>query len=110
MVAAAGAGPKPIPYRALTAESLAEAITFCLTPEAGTAAGAISTMMRTESGVKNAVKSFHANLPNGDMQCDFFPEQSAAWTYRGNKSMKISKMAASILTQNLRLKRADLKM
>lgn len=110
MVAAAGAGPKPIPYKSLTAESLAEAISFCLTPEAETAALAISAKMKTESGVKAAVQSFHSHLPMEGMQCDFFPDQSAAWTYRGQKSMKMSKKAAGILTERMKIERADLRL
>jgi hypothetical protein len=109
MVAAAGAGPNPIPYKSLTAENLAEAITFCLIPEAGKAASAISDTMKTESGVKSAVQSFHANLPKDNMQCDFFPDQSAAWTYRGQKSIKMSKMAASILMQKWEVERTELR-
>jgi hypothetical protein len=110
MVAAAGAGPTPIPYKSLTAGSLSEAISFCLTPGAENAANVISTKMKTESGVKTAVQSFHANLPKADMQCDILPDQTAAWTYRGQRSIKMSKMAAGILTENKKIEPADLKL
>ncbi|ESU10545.1 hypothetical protein FGSG_12581, partial [Fusarium graminearum PH-1] len=38
MVHAGGAGPDPIPFKALNNSNLAEAILFCLTPEASAAA------------------------------------------------------------------------
>ncbi|KAJ9662528.1 hypothetical protein H2201_006016 [Coniosporium apollinis] len=111
MVAAAGAGPKPIPYKSLSSQNLAEAISFCLTPEAATAAEKISAKMRTESGVKAAVKSFHANLPLEKLQCDFLPAQPAAWTCKvGKKTVKMSKMAAWILSEHMKTDRKNLKL
>lgn len=111
MVAAAGAGPKPIPYKSLSSQNLAEAISFCLTPEAATAAEKISAKMRTESGVKAAVKSFHTNLPLEKLQCDFLPAQPAAWTCKvGKKTVKMSKMAAWILSEHTKTDRKNLKL
>jgi hypothetical protein len=98
MVAVAGAGPQPIPYKSLNAKRLADAICFCLTSSAEAAAQGIAEKMKTESGVKAAVESFHANLPLDTMQCDLFPGQPAAWVYeKSSKSIKLSKMAANIL-------------
>jgi hypothetical protein len=110
MVAAAGAGPTPIPYKCLTSESLAEAIKVCLTPEAATAAIAISAKMKTESGVEAAVQSFHANLPQAEMRCDFFPEQTASWVYKKQKTIRMSKMAAGILMNGSKIARSELRM
>ncbi|CAG1959358.1 unnamed protein product, partial [Fusarium graminearum] len=78
MVHAGGAGPDPIPFKALNNSNLAEAILF--------------------SGVRRAVASFHANLPLDDMRCDLLPNRSAAWLYdKKGKKIKLSKMAAEIL-------------
>jgi UDP:flavonoid glycosyltransferase YjiC (YdhE family) len=63
MVAVAGAGPEPIPHKSLTAQNLADAISYCLTPQASAAAREIATKMRTESSVRTAANSLHANLP-----------------------------------------------
>lgn len=105
MVAAAGAGPKPIPQKHLTSENLADAITFCLTPKASIAAAKIAKQMRNESGVKAAVKSFHSNLPIKEiLQCDVIPSQPAVWRYhKTNKEWKLSKIAAQVLANEGRL-------
>ncbi|KAL2879338.1 hypothetical protein SGCOL_005466 [Colletotrichum sp. CLE4] len=104
MVAIAGAGPKPIPHKQLNAQNLADAIRFCLTPEAAAAAGELAAKMKTESGVATAAKSFHANLPLDMLQCDIFPNQPAVWEFkRGKKHVKLSKQAAGILLDHLKI-------
>lgn len=112
MVAAAGAGPDPIPQKQLNATNLAEAIRFCLTPQASDAAQTMAAQMRTENGVARAVASFHANLPLDKMRCDVMPHLAAAWslkTTRGRKPVKLSKEAAQFLVAESRVKRNDLK-
>ncbi|CZR62698.1 related to sterol glucosyltransferase [Phialocephala subalpina] len=100
MVAARGAGPKPIPHKTLNVENLAAAISFCLTPEANSAAKEIAYQMQLESGVKTAVNSFHANLPIEKLSCDIISDQPASWTYkRKGKSLKLSKLAVEILSE-----------
>ncbi|KAK8224342.1 hypothetical protein HDK77DRAFT_504114 [Phyllosticta capitalensis] len=106
MVAAAGAGPRPIPHRHLDSQNLAEAIAFCLTPEAAIAAHGIAVKMRAENGVKNAVDSFHANLPLERAQCDLLPDRPAFWIYKkGKKPMRLSKLAAGLIASRLDLPR-----
>lgn len=110
MVAAAGAGPSPIEYKQLSGQNIAGAIEFCLTPEASYAAQQIAYKMRAESGVKTAVESFHRHLPIKQLQCDILPAQPAAWAYKkGKKQVKLSKSAAMILEQHLRVDRKSLK-
>lgn len=48
MVASAGAGPEPIPNKALNANNLAEGLTFCLTPKAQKAAEELGRKIRGE--------------------------------------------------------------
>ncbi|KAK8202450.1 hypothetical protein IWZ01DRAFT_459914 [Phyllosticta capitalensis] len=106
MVAAAGAGPRPIPHRNLDSQNLAEAIAFCLTPEASAAAHGIAVKMRAENGVKNAVDSFHANLPLERAQCDLLPDRPAFWIYKkGKRPMRLSKLAAGLIASRLDLPR-----
>ena len=63
MIGEAGAGVKPVPYKSLTAEKLAEGIKQCLTDEAREAAGKIANDIEAEGdGAKNAVTSFHRSL------------------------------------------------
>ncbi|KAL6406718.1 hypothetical protein AUP68_09521 [Ilyonectria robusta] len=104
MVAAAGAGPKPIPQKSLTVETLAAAIRFCLTPEAADAAQEIAAKMKTESGVKAAVSSFHANLPTRYLECDILKGYPAAWAFKkGRTRITLSKVAAEILSTHLKI-------
>ena len=111
MVHAAGAGPEPVPHRALNARNLAEGIAYCLTEEAAVAAGAIADKMRTEHGVKAAVRSFHANLPLENLRCDIFLNQPGAWRLKyGHKQIRLSKLAAELLIESRKIERKDLKL
>jgi len=112
MVAEANAGPDPIPYKSVTVSKLVDAIQFCQRQDASEAAKNISASMKSESGVQTAVSFFHASLPKNMPQCDIITGQPAAWTYSANGvKLKLSKTAASILSEHLmidpkRLKRS----
>ncbi|OQD69774.1 hypothetical protein PENPOL_c002G10595 [Penicillium polonicum] len=103
MVAAAGAGPVPIPHRELNADNLAEGIRYCLTNQAITAASAIAVKMASETGVQAAVSSFHSHLPLERLSCDICPGVPAVWSYSTRDiNLKLSKVAAATLVgQNL---------
>jgi hypothetical protein len=97
MVASAGAGPQPIPYRSLTVENLSRAIVKCLEPETRSAARVLAAKMETEDGVRTAVASFHRHLPR-DIQCQVLPDQAAAWTYKSNRTnIRLSKRTVGAL-------------
>lgn len=103
MIAASGAGPRPIPHKSLTAERLVEAISFCLTAQAISSAREISKKMGGEAGVQAAVRSFHANLPIESLKCDILSDQPAVWIYnKKNKLIKLSKIVAEVLIEYLR--------
>ncbi|CAK5273757.1 unnamed protein product [Mycena citricolor] len=108
MIADSGAGPEPIPHKALDGMRLAQAILFCLTAKAQIAAQDIAAKMASERGVDAAVSSFHNNLPP-DMQCDLFPERPAAWTVRKKSHVRLSKLAAEILIQSSYITPSSLK-
>ncbi|KAK1142203.1 hypothetical protein N8T08_008129 [Aspergillus melleus] len=100
MVATAGAGPTPIPYKELTVDALAAGIQYCLSKQAAEAASAIAHKMSSESGILDAVSSFHRNLPLERLPCDLYPSQPAVWSVSVPKSrqrLKISKFAAETL-------------
>ncbi|KAK4099183.1 glycosyltransferase family 1 protein [Parathielavia hyrcaniae] len=112
MVAAAGAGPSPIPQKKLNVANLGDAIRFCLTPEASNAAQTMATQMRSENGVARAIASFHANLPLDKMRCDVMPHLAAAWslkTKRGHKPVRLSKEVATLLVAEEKVKWQNLK-
>ncbi|KAJ5737241.1 uncharacterized protein N7483_002366 [Penicillium malachiteum] len=110
MVASCGLGPRPIPYRSLTSDKLAEAIKFCLQPEAQAAAHDVADRMSHENGVATAVASFHRNLPVTNMQCDVHPSAPAAWRFKksSKKPLLLSKIAAGVLIDHRWLKQSDL--
>lgn len=109
MVATAGAGPKPIPASQLNSANLAEAIRFCLAPETKSAAASLAIRMKSESGVRRAVATFHANLPLERMRCDLLPNLPAAWQYsKGGRVLKLSKAAAQSLLNENRISRREL--
>ena len=111
MVAAAGAGPEPMPHKTLNCQNFAEAIRFCLTPEASVAAQAIADKMKRESGVSQAVRAFHANLPLDRLRCDILPDQVAIWSCKiKGRHLKLSKVAAEILVEYLKVERKKLKL
>jgi hypothetical protein len=67
--------------------------------------------MSYESGVKDAVKSFHRNLPIEKMRCDLLPQKIAVWRYEmGEKySLKLSDEAVFILMEKKELKMKNIK-
>lgn len=111
MVAAAGAGPRPINHQALNDDNLAEAIQFCLSSEALKAASEIAQKMKTENGIMEAVDSFHRNLPISDLSCDLTPRQPAVWLFKkGKEQIKLSDKAAFILAKHKKIDMGDLEL
>lgn len=110
MVASTGVGPRPIDYKLLNSTNLADAIRFCLTPSASSAAKKIGEKMSKECGVKQAVKSFHRNLPIKQMVCDVLPREAAVWQYEADgKQLKLSDEAAFILMDQKKLNMNNMK-
>ncbi|ENH67249.1 Sterol 3-beta-glucosyltransferase [Fusarium oxysporum f. sp. cubense race 1] len=104
MVASAGAGPEPIPQKAITVGRLVEAIEFCSTPQAAEAAASIASKMQSENGVKQAVASFHKHLRPYVVECDIIKGRPAVWEYsRRRNTIKLSKLAADILMTHLKI-------
>lgn len=102
MCAAAGAGPAPIPQKNFTAETLSQAIKYCLSSEAADAAQGISEKMQAEVGVRSAVRSFHQNLPTERISCGLLPHLPAAFRYKkGKKEVLLSTFAAEVISHDL---------
>ncbi|KAL1900168.1 hypothetical protein Sste5346_002478 [Sporothrix stenoceras] len=108
-------GPKPVPYKRLTTERLADGIKYLLTQEARDAAQTIAKSIEKEGdGAENACKSFLRTLElegHGSMRCAIFPDRVAVWQRKGS-NIKLSALAAEALVEkgymsykNLRLLR-----
>ena len=109
MVAAVGAGPRPINFKALDSAKLTAAIRMCQEPGTGRAAALIATRMKDERGVKEAANSFHRNLPLDAMSCDVLEGQNAVWLWRRKTyQVKLSDRAAYILLKNKKIEAKDL--
>ena len=101
MIATAGAGPRPIPYKTLTSDNLAEAIQFCLKSSTQKAANGIATRIQYEDGAQSAAASFHRHLSHKAIPCDILAEYPAVWSYRNSEgTMKLSGQAAEILVDS----------
>ncbi|KAI0383627.1 glycosyltransferase family 1 protein [Hypomontagnella monticulosa] len=109
MVARAGAGPDPIPYKKLTAAGLAEAIRMALKPETQERARELGQKIREEKGTDVGAQSFHRHLDVNRLRCALAPSRVAVWRLRRTQ-VRLSSFAASTLVNNGYLKYSDLKL
>jgi hypothetical protein len=109
MVAKAGAGPPPIPHKELTADGLADAITYALKPDSVERAQEMARKISTEDGLAKGVRSFHRTLDMDKMRCQIFPEKPAAWRVRRTQ-IRLSALAAYTLYDRKVLTWDDLKL
>lgn len=102
MVASAGAGPEPVPYKHLTADKLAEGIKYCLTDDARKAAERIAKDIAEEGdGAENACRAFHRGLVlhgTRSMRCSILPNRVAVWRMKGT-GLRLSAVAAEMLVE-----------
>ncbi|KAI0908517.1 hypothetical protein F4823DRAFT_598813 [Ustulina deusta] len=109
MVARAGAGPDPIPYKNLTAEGLAEAIRIALKPETQEKAKELGEKIREEQGADTGAQSFHKHLDVDALRCAVAPSRVAVWRVRRSK-VHLSALAAATLVNSGYLQYSDLKL
>lgn len=109
MVARAGAGPSPIPYKQLTADKLAEAITEALKPETLDKAKELGAKIAEENGSEQGGKSFHDMLDADTLRCSLFPSKVAVWQIARTK-IKLSAVAAATLADQGLVSFADLRL
>lgn len=107
IVARAGAGPQPIPFKRLTTERLASAINQALGSETKQKASSIGEQMRTENGAENAVNSFHRNLDVDSLRCSICPTRPAVWWLR-HSHIKLSTFSASVLLHTGHIRPKDI--
>ncbi|KLT46416.1 UDP-Glycosyltransferase/glycogen phosphorylase [Cutaneotrichosporon oleaginosum] len=107
-VAAAGAGPTPIPHKKLSVDTLTNAIEFALSKSARAAAASIGEAIRAEDGTQAATASVHRLLPLKAMRCDVDPSCSAQWWCKKHW-MRLSNAAAGVLISKKILKWEELR-
>lgn len=109
MVARAGAGPQPIRYKDLTADSLAAAIDEALQPTTISKAKAFGQSMAHEKGTEAGTQRFHQMLDMENIRCTLTPERTAVWWLK-RKKIKLSAFAAALLAHEEMLDMSDLKL
>lgn len=107
MVAKAGAGPQPMPFRNLTAERLAAQILDALKPEVSTRAHDLKVRIAREDGCKVGVRNFHEHLGQYNSNCSLIPSRVAVWREK-HTGMQLSALAATVLVEKRLLSYQDL--
>lgn len=101
MVARAGAGPLPVPFKELTAAKLAESILEALKPETLERAKELGEKIREERGCPSGAESFHANLDSEYLRCMMVDDKVAVWRLKTNGpkqgDVRLSAFAATVL-------------
>lgn len=101
MVAMAGAGPRPIPFKNLSASSLASAIRTALDPEVRQKASDLGRQVAEENGVANGVQEFHSQLSKYSLNCSILQSRAAAWKVRGTDIRLSTRVAAVLMEEGL---------
>ncbi|KAL2062308.1 hypothetical protein VTL71DRAFT_6574 [Oculimacula yallundae] len=101
MVARAGAGPSPIPFKDLTVESLTAGILEALKPETLERAKILGDRIREEKGSEAGAASFHAQMDVPKLRCIMAPSRVAVWQVitkgSSTENIRLSAFAASVL-------------
>jgi hypothetical protein len=109
MVHRAGAGPKPIPHKQLTADNLAEGIKICLKPESQSKAHELAAKIAKERGSDEGAQSFHQFLDVDTLRCSLAPSRAAVWSIK-KTDVRLSAMAACTLANENLLDFKELKL
>ena len=109
MINRAGAGPKPIPYKDLTADNLATSIAECLKPESLNRAAELSEKIKQERGNEDGADAFHKQLGRHELRCSILPSRIAVWRVR-RTDIRLSALAATVLGDAGLLDLEDLKL
>lgn len=101
MVAKAGAGPSPVPFKELTAEKLSESILEALKPETLERAKELGSRIREEKGCEAGAASFHNHMDIDALRCALEPSRVAVWQVDTKSSrtsnIRLSAFAAAVL-------------
>ncbi|KAL9104167.1 MAG: hypothetical protein Q9163_000866 [Psora crenata] len=109
MVANAGAGPKPIPSKQLTAENLAAGVLEALKPATLARAQELGAKINSENGTEIGAHDFHDKLDVNSLRCTLAPSRAAVWRVKRTK-LKLSAFAATTLGNEGLLDFNDLKL
>jgi hypothetical protein len=109
MVARAGAGPPPVPYKTLTSDKLAAAIMKALEPASLERAAELAAKISAEKGAEVGAASFHKQLRMENLRCVLAPSRAAVWRVK-RTDIRLSTFAATVLGNEGLLDFNDLKL
>ena len=109
MIARAGAGPLPVPYKRLSAEILAASITEALKPTVQEQAAILASSIEQEKGTESGAVFFHSQLNIDSLRCSLAPNRVAVWRVRRTE-VRLSALAATVLRNEGLLNFGDLKL
>ncbi|KAL8888808.1 MAG: hypothetical protein Q9215_003835 [Flavoplaca cf. flavocitrina] len=109
MVAKAGAGPWPTPYKQLTADRLAASIVEALRPETLRKAKKLGQSISHEQGTHLGAKDFQTKLDIDALRCSVTPSRAAAWRVK-RTNIRLSPFAATLLAREGLLDFGNLKL
>lgn len=98
IIARAGAGPEPVPWKELTTDKLKHAINKALESSTLERADEIGKNMKSEDGVAGAVHRFYRHLDLDNLRCSICPNRPAAWKIR-HSDIRLSVFAATVLVE-----------
>jgi sterol 3beta-glucosyltransferase len=102
MIAKAGAGPVPVPFKQMTAESLANSITFALKDDVQLAVQKMAKSIAEEDGAAGTVLDFERRLDIDAMRCHLCPERLATWRDK-RTGAHLSGFSARVLVEQKQL-------
>ncbi|KAF9871095.1 udp- transferase [Colletotrichum karsti] len=109
MIARAGAGPMPVPFKEMTAETLASSIVFALKPEVQFAVQQMAERIAQEDGAGETAKDIQERLALDGMRCDICPERLATWRHK-KTGAHLSSFAVGCLVDKGLIKPHDFKL
>ncbi|KAF6798241.1 udp- transferase [Colletotrichum sojae] len=109
MIAKAGAGPVPVPFKEMTAETLAASITFALKPDVQVAVQQMAERIAKEDGAGDTAADIHDRLVLDGMRCDICPERLATWRHK-KTGAHLSSFAVACLANRGLMKPHDFKL
>ncbi|KAI8206162.1 Sterol 3-beta-glucosyltransferase UGT80B1 [Colletotrichum sp. SAR 10_65] len=109
MIARAGAGPMPVPFKEMTAETLAASISFALKPEVQVAVQQMAERIGAEDGAGDTAKDIQERLVLDGMRCDVCPERLATWRHK-KSGAHLSSFAVGCLVDKGMMKPHDVKL
>ena len=109
MVARAGAGPDPVPFKHLTSTSLAAALLKALTPLALEKAKILGESIAQENGAEAGAESFHGMLDISKHRCLASPNRVAVVRIK-KSNIRLSALAVIVLGDEGLLEPKDLKL